>query len=344
MRFGVLGCGSYGVVHAKVISSMPDQARLVAVADAVPDRAAAVAGELGCEAVEGLEALCRRADVDAISVSIPHGLHADAVVTALEAGKHVLVEKPLDISLVAADRVIEAERRTGLTVGVMSQRRFEPAAVRVKAAIDAGDLGRLTSGMAETTSWRPQSYYDSTPWRGTAAVEGGGALMTLGVHSLDLLLWFLGEPVAVQAQAGQLAHERIEVEDTLVGTVRFASGAVAGVSATTAAYPGRDSRVAVYGDLGSAQVGERELGYLRTTRLQPGTERVAETAAYPEHSALSGGDAIDIYGAAQAQYRDFVAAVRDGRPPAIGTADGRRVLATVLGLYESARTGDTVKL
>ncbi|MEU6411993.1 Gfo/Idh/MocA family oxidoreductase [Microbispora sp. NPDC046933] len=308
MRFGVIGCGSYGSVHAELIASLGPRARLVAVADAVPERAAALAARLGCAASPDAAALCDRPDVDAVTVSVPHGLHAETVVAALEAGKHVLVEKPLEIDLAAADRIIAAERRTGRVVGVMSQRRFEPAALAARARVSGGELGRLTGGAAHTVAWRGQDYYDATPWRGSAKVEGGGALITLGVHALDLLIWLLGRPVEAQAQSGCLAHERIEVEDTLVGSVRFASGAIAGVTATTAACPGLPTRVAVYGDRGSVEI-----------------------PVDPDERA-----------AVRAQYRDFTAAVTDGRPPLVGTAAGRRVLATVLALYESARTGRTV--
>nr|WP_055502236.1 Gfo/Idh/MocA family oxidoreductase [Nonomuraea pusilla] len=308
LRFGVIGCGSYGGVHAETIASLGPAARLVAVADAAPGRAAAVAARLGCAAEPDLKALCARPDVDAVTVCVPHGRHAETAVAALEAGKHVLVDKPLEIGLEAADRIVAAERRTGRLVGVMSQRRFEPAARAAHARVAGGGLGRLTGGAAHTVTWRDQDYYDATPWRGSAAVEGGGALITLGVHTLDLLLWLLGRPVEVQAQAGCLAHERIEVEDTLVGGIRFASGAIAGVSATTAAFPGLPPRVAVHGDRGTVEI-----------------------PADPDERA-----------AVRAQYLDFAAAVRDGRPPLVGTAAGRLVLATILALYESARTGRAV--
>jgi len=308
VRFGVIGCGSYGTVHAGLIASLGPEARLVAVADAVPDRAAAVAARFRCAASPDPAALCARPDVDAVTVSVPHGWHADTAIAALNAGKHVLVEKPLEIDLAAADRLIATERRTGRVVGVMSQRRFEPAARAAQEAVAAGGLGRLTGGFAQTVTWRGQDYYDASPWRGNRAAEGGGALITLGVHTLDLLLCLLGRPLEVQAQAGCLAHERIEVEDALVGSIRFASGAIAGVTATTAAQPGLPPRVVVYGDRGTVEI-----------------------PADP-----------DEHGAARAQYRDFVTALDTGRPPLVGTGAGRRVLATVLALYESARTGRTV--
>ncbi|MDX3108655.1 Gfo/Idh/MocA family protein [Nonomuraea angiospora] len=306
--FGVIGCGSYGRVHAELISSLGPDLRLVAVADAETARAADVAARLGCAASRDLEELYGRQDVDAVTVCVPHGLHADVVVAALEAGKHVLVEKPLEIDLESAERIVEAERRSGRVVGVMSQRRFEPAARAAADRVAAGELGRLTGGLAHTVAWRDQEYYDATAWRGSLEVEGGGALMTLGVHALDLLLWLLGDPVEAQAQAGCLAHERIEVEDTIVGSIRFASGAIAGITATTAAYPGLPPRVAVFGDRGTVVI-----------------------PVDPDERA-----------AVRAQYHDFVAAMANGRKPLVDTDAGLRVLATVLALYESARTGKAV--
>jgi predicted dehydrogenase len=312
VRFGLLGCGGFGKAHAEVISSLGGEGLLTAVADMVPSRASAFADEFGCAASNDLSALRARDDVDAIVICVPHAAHANAAIEAMTAGKHVIVDKPVDVTLEAADRLIAVEARTGRTVTVMSQRRFEPAVQRARQAIENGALGNITFASAITTQWRPQSYYDSS-WHGTKKVDGGGAALTIGIHALDLLLWLVGAPVRVQAEMACLAHDRIDVEDTLAATIRFASGAVGSFTATTAAYPGRPPLVCVYGDRGSIELGDdiEELGN-------------------------------DSQSAHRAQYRDFIAAIHEHRTPAVSTSDGRLALATVVAMYESARTGRAV--
>jgi len=327
MKFAVVGAGVIGTTHARLITSLPGQAELVAVVDVEADRAAALSGEYGGEPMTELEKACARPDIDAVSICLPSGMHSDAAITALKAGKHVIVEKPLDVTLAAADRLIDVEQQTGLTVAVISQRRFQPAPAFVHQAVADGRLGRVTTGIAESAFWRSQEYYDSGGWRGTVALDGGGALMNQGIHVVDLLLWMVGEPVEVQAYSGMLAHQRIDVEDTVAATVRFSSGAIGSIVATTSAYPGRPVRLSVYGDRGSAVIEDDDL--------------VAFDTADEQSSAELSGSVADAH---REQYVDFIAAVRDGRPPAIGTRDARRALEVVLGVYESARTGGPVQL
>ena len=382
MRFGILGAGVIGTVHARLIASIPDdEATLVAVADTSGEAAERLAGANGCVALSGVEDLVARDDVDAVSVCLPSGLHAKAAVTALDAGKHVIVEKPIDITLAAADEIIAAERRSGRVVTVISQRRFQPGFRFLHDAAASGWLGRVTLAIAESTFWRSQGYYDSDDWRGTLALDGGGALMNQGIHALDLVTWIMGKPVEVSAYSATLAHERIEVEDTLTASIRFAGGALATLTATTGAYPDRPVRLTVTGDAGTAVVANERLAYLSTRDSElgdlttgagggPGGSESAGTAlagtglagtglagTAPVGTVFTGteftgteftgtGDPvrdastpIHVDDAHRAQYLDFLAAVRDHRPPLVTTADGRRALALVLASYESARSG-----
>ncbi|MDX3659950.1 Gfo/Idh/MocA family oxidoreductase [Streptomyces sp. ID05-26A] len=305
LRFALVGAGAIGEVHARLINA---SAELAVVVDSSLERAERIAAEFGGTPMTSLDDAFEH--VDAVSVCLPSGAHADTTVRALQAGKHVVVEKPIDVTLKAADRIIAVERASGRTVAVISQRRFQAEPAAAHRAISQGALGRITSGIAESTLWRPQEYYDAKPWRGTWALDGGGALMNQGVHAVDLLLWLMGEPVEVLARSACLAHERIEVEDTVAAVVTFASGALGTITATTAAHPGLPVRVAVHGDRGSVVI----------------------------------GDDGSVEDAHLAQYHDFLAAARDGRPPLVGTEDGRRALAVVLAVYESARTGTPVAL
>lgn len=341
MKFAVVGAGVIGATHARLITSLPEGSELVAVVDVEADRAEALTGKHGGEPMTDLAKACARPDIDAVSICLPSGLHADAAITALEAGKHVIVEKPIDVTLAAADRFIDAEQRTGMTVAVISQRRFQHAPAFVHQAVAEGRLGRITTGIAESAFWRSQEYYDSGGWRGTVELDGGGALMNQGIHVVDLLLWMLGEPVEVQAYSDRLAHERIDVEDTVAATVRFRSGAIGSIVATTSAYPGRPVRLSVYGDQGSAVIEQDDL--VAFDVADGGTA----TGAHGGGDGQPAGEASvtqSVADAHLAQYVDFIEAVRDGRPPAITTLDARRALEVVLGVYESARTGGPVQL
>ncbi|WP_432898299.1 Gfo/Idh/MocA family protein [Micromonospora matsumotoense] len=341
MRFAVVGAGVIGTTHARLIASLGERGRLVAVVDTDLTRAVRLTAKFGGDPLTSLRQACVRDDVDAVAVCLPSGAHADAAVTALQAGKHVLVEKPIDVSLAAADRVIAAEQETGRTVGVISQRRFQRASAFLHEAVVSGRLGRITSGIAESTFWRPQEYYDSGGWRGTLALDGGGALMNQGIHVADLLLWVLGEPVEVQAYVDRLAHDRIDVEDTVAATVRFASGAIGSLSATTAAYPGLPVRLSVHGDRGSAVIEREELTYFHTVDGErPGDQPDGNHAV--DLGGAAGSQSIDD--AHRDQYLDFIDAVEQGRKPLVGTLDGRRALELVLGVYESASTGRPVRL
>ena len=249
-----------GKVHAEALAELPDVAELVAVVDRDPAKAQELADAVRApSATTDLDAVLRRDDIDAVTICTPSGLHADGAVAALEAGKHVVVEKPIDITLAAADRIIDAEKRSGKTVAVISQHRFDRSTEKVPHAVRDGHLGTITSAIASHAWWRGQSYYDSGDWRGTWALDGGGAVMNQTVHTINLMITTLGTPVEVFAYTGCLAHERIEVEDTAVAVVKFASGALGIIHGTTAAYPGLDASLRVFGSKGSAVITDDEL-------------------------------------------------------------------------------------
>jgi UDP-N-acetyl-2-amino-2-deoxyglucuronate dehydrogenase len=353
MRFAVLGCGVIGRVHATTITGLAPRAELVVVVDAQPERAASFAHEFGAEPATSLAAVLARSDVDAVAICTPSASHAKAAIAVLEAGKDVIVEKPLDISLPAALGVVAAQQRTGRTAMVISQHRHDDASVAVYHAIRTGQLGVLTSGVASVPWWRSDAYYDSGEWRGTVALDGGGALMNQAIHTLDLLVWFLGEPVEVFGWTGRLTHPTIEVEDTAVATIRFAAGALGVMHAATSAYPGLAARVQVHGNLGSAVVEGDRLRYYRTSHAgEPvgdyGTvDVVGETVpATPTAGDSAAADVGNRLAATShtAQYEDFLDAVRDARPPLVTVAAAARTLAVVDAIYKSSATGSPVTI
>ncbi len=350
VRFGILGCGVIGPHHARAIAGL-EGAELVAVADKDPVRARKLADAYGCSWHGDLTGLLAEADLDAVCVCTPSGMHAEQAIMSLEAGKDVAIEKPVDVSLESVDRLLEVQQATGGKVAVISQHRFDPAALAVKDALGGDRFGRLTSGTAEVRWWRSQAYYDSGGWRGTWAMDGGGALTNQAVHSVDLLRWFMGPVVEVVAYTGLLAHEDIEVEDTAVAILRFASGAVGTVVATTAAYPGLTARIAVHGDRGSAVIDDDELVYFHVA--DDGREGepygaggagnqaggVIERFGGPASGPGAGADPGSLSMAHREQLRDFVAALQEDREPLVTAQDGREALAIILAVYESARTG-----
>lgn len=352
LGLAVVGCGVIGPQHGRAITGSGGRARLVTAVDPVLERAVALTSEFGGQPLTSFDEALARPDVDAVSICTPSGYHVELALAALAAGKHVIVEKPIDVSVEAADRLVAAAAASDRTVTVIAQHRFDDSSRIVHEAVAAGRLGRLTSGVASLSWWRAQSYYDSGRWRGTWALDGGGALMNQGVHTLDLLVWLLGDPVSVTAAAGLLAHGGIEVEDTVVATVTFASGALAVVHATTAAYPGLSSRVQVLGTQGSAVIDDDQLVFFHA-RTGDGeapaygsglsdNQAALVLPGQPREEGTAGADPSAHSDAHTRQYADFLDAIASGRDPLVTAAEARRSVATICAVYESARHGGAV--
>src|SRR6516165_2803408 len=324
--FGIVGTGVIAAIHADAIAMLSKtglaDARLAAVTDVAHGPATAFAAARGCPAEPDLAALLARRDVEVVCVCVPSGLHAAIGIQVAKAGKHLVVEKPIDVSLDAADRLIDAARAAGVALTVISQHRFDPGLIELKRGLDAGALGRLVLGEASTKWYRTQAYYVSAAWRGTWAMDGG-SLMNQGVHYVDLLRWCMGPLTEVTAVCSTQAHQ-IEVEDTALAIVRFGSGAVGTIVSSTAAFPGFPQRLEVTGT-GPGGAGP-EGG------AEPGP---AGAAADPA--------AIDVASHA-AQLADLLAAIEEEREPAVDGQAGRDALEIVCAVYESARTGAPVRL
>ncbi len=354
LRFAIVGCGSIAPTHADALASLPEAA-LVACCDSLPERAIAFAQKYGLRPVSLDEMLADPA-IDAVTVCTPSGLHAEIGVRALRAGKHVLVEKPMDVSLPACDALAHAARESGRTLSVVSQHRFDPASVRVKQSIAQGELGPLIYADARVPWFRTQEYYDSGDWRGTWAMDGGGALMNQGVHTVDLLRWICGPVQSVYAQTRTLAHARMEVEDIACATLTFASGALGTLTASTALYPGFAARLGVHGTLGSAVIEGDTLALLAVQGrdliagqdanshalqvAQGGTKAATEGKGQSasSHPAAVWGDAH------RAQLADFIHCCRTGDTPIVDAQGAREAVELVLAVYQSARTGQVVFL
>ena len=332
--FAILGAGMVADYHQQAVVANADLgARLVAVGHYNPARFAEIGAKFGVPCVT-YEELSGDPEVDAVCICTPSGQHAAQAIAAAQAGKHVLVEKPMALSLADADATIAACERAGVKLGVILQRRAEPLFQRIHSAVQAGDLGDLTLGLVTMPYHRPQAYFDQADWRGTWALDGGGVLMNQGIHLVDLLVWTMGDPVQVQAQAGTLCHD-IEVEDTLAATLRFANGALATITATTTTSPGFPHRIEIYGTGGTIQVEGESV--LRWDVADPSRATVEPVEVGPAAGAGAAGDPRGIAATGHiAVFRDFIHALREDRAPQIDGAEGRRSLAAVLAVYEGA--------
>ena len=324
LRFGIIGVGIIGQGHAQRLTAEDSPADLIAVADQNPEAAQKIAAEHGVEAAADVTALLARADLDAVIIAVPSGLHAEVAIQALDADKHVFLEKPIEVTVAAADRIRAAEQRSGKVLTIASQRRFAAENQFLKQIIEEGRLGRITSATIEVPLWRSQEYYDSGAWRGTWELDGGGALMNQGVHLVDLTLWLLGEVEELFAHTGLLAHERIEVEDTVTVTARLVSGAQLTFQATTAAYGTLPIRMNLMGDAGSIVTENERVVHVHS---RDGLE-------LPEFTTR------DIL---REGLIDFVTAVQQGTAPLVSSAEARAAVAFIEAVYESGRTGRPVR-
>jgi predicted dehydrogenase len=338
---GILGGGSISETHARAAAAVPDL-RVVAVCGRDAARVSALAGKHGAAPFTDVEAFLRHRPMEIVAIGTPSGIHADDVEAAARHGLHVLCEKPLDVTTARIDRMLDAVERAGITLGVFFQDRSTPDLMDVKDALVAGRLGRPILADARVKWYRPPEYYAQSPWRGTWALDGGGALMNQGVHTVDLLLWLLGDVRRVYARTLAALHA-IEVEDTAVAVLEFENGAVATLEATTAAWPGYDRRVAITGTLGTVVIEQARIA--KWDVREPALEGASGGAAAIDPAAAAPAARTHVVADASAHRRvfvDFVSALDAGRPPRVDGREGRRSVALIEAIYASSRSGQPV--
>jgi UDP-N-acetyl-2-amino-2-deoxyglucuronate dehydrogenase len=349
LRFGIIGCGVIGPTHAEALTTVPE-AHLVAVADVVPERAAQLAAKHGATPYSDARQMLEREQLDVVDVCTPSGMHGEHACLVMRSGRHVIVEKPMEITRSALDEMLRVQRESGVKLAVISQHRFDAATQEVQRLSAAGSFGRLVLGTAQIPWWRSQKYYDSGAWRGTWALDGGGVLMNQSIHSIDVLQWLMGRVTHVTAYTRTLAHQ-METEDVAVAVLRFANGALGAITATTGAYPGVGTRVEVFGDRGSAVIENDRLGFLQMAQegQQVGdygigvAERAQQRATVGDLGGATAADpkALAIAGHG-AQIQDMIRAIREDGSPLVDGEAGRRPVEIILAIYESARTGREV--
>jgi len=342
----IVGCGMIARFHVKALAEVPG-AQVTALVSRSASSAEKLIAETGVKAAicTDLASALRRPDVDIVIITTPSGAHLEPAVAAAESGKHVVVEKPLEITPQRCDRIIDACDKKKVKLCTIFPSRFHDANVALKAAVQAGRFGRLTLGETTCKWWRSQAYYDEGGWKGTQALDGGGALMNQAIHNVDLLLWMMGDATHVSGLTATLAHERIEVEDTAVGCLRFANGALGVIQATTSVYPGLPKTIGIHGDRGTAVIEQEDI--LRWEFSAPSPDDDAIKQRFAQKVGASGGaadpKAISHQGHAR-QLADFVKAIQSGGAPQVDGREGRRAVALICALYDSMRNGKTVEL
>ncbi|MBI3944954.1 MAG: Gfo/Idh/MocA family oxidoreductase [Armatimonadetes bacterium] len=346
--FAVVGLGM-GQTHCKDINDARG-ARLVAVCDLVPERVQRMVDRYGCRGTAEFAEILASPDIDVVSIATPSGVHSDMTVAALRAGKHVLCEKPPDVSVAKVDAMIAAQRETGKKLEIVFQSRFEPFYRRVRQTIADGRLGKLIGAHASVHWYRTQEYFASPGmWKGTWALDGGGSLSNQGIHTVDLLQWMLGPVVEVYGKFGVYAHD-IESEDKTAAVLAFANGAIGTLTTTTGAYPGSDNHQFIHGEKGTIEY----QGGLKVWRIRADS-REAEAEEERQMLALYGPKekrdvtiSSDPFAMSSrghmAQVEDLVRAIREDGEPTV-TAEGTRHTVEIMNaIYESGRTGKPVRL
>ena len=331
IHVGLIGAGNISQTHARAAAAIPGVS-VAAVHGANGAKARELAASHGAAAYDSLDAFLDHKPMDMVVIGSPSGVHAAQGVAAARRGLHVLVEKPIDVTTERADELIAAAEESGVRLGVLFQDRLKPGIVKLKQLVDSGGLGRVLSVSARVPWYRPPDYYRLSRWRGTAALDGGGALMNQGIHTVDLLLWVLGDVIRVQARTATLLHE-IESEDTALALLEFASGAAGVLEASTATYPGYPRRVEITGTEGTAVLEHDRLvsADLRTPR----PELVGDGG---DANASASSPVVSDASGHQRLIEDFLRAIETGSRPACDGHEGRRSVELVEAIYRSARS------
>lgn len=348
VRIGVIGAGAIAPSHIFAIEQT-EAAVLAAVCDQVVERAAALAGECGVSHFGSVREMLAAGVVDAVTLCTPSGLHLETALEVIEGGKHLLVEKPLEITTERIDRIVGAVREKGVKLAGVYQSRHRPVATRLKEMVDGGMLGELYAGSAYIKRYRDQDYYDSGGWRGTWEIDGGGCLMNQGIHMVDLLLWFMGEAEEVVAMIDSVGRQ-VEVETLALGLVRFKGGARGVIEGTTLAYPELPQYLEIFGSRGTLTFSSGKL--MRLELIDPTAEEVEareelfvlsaelEAAGKKARTKVAPGTAVPMVDMGHRPViADFVEAILEDREPKVDGEEARRAVELITGIYESGRNG-----
>ena len=338
--FGIVGTGMIAGYHAQAIRETSG-GRLIGVTSRSPEKAQSFAEKHNIPFwTARIEELVTRSDIDVVCIATPSGAHLDPALAAIRAGKHVLIEKPLEITTERVDQILDAAAAAGVRVAPVFQARFGVGARTVKAAIDTLRFGQLVLCSVYVKWHRSAQYYNG--WKGTLALDGGGAVINQAIHGIDLLQWFAGMPSDVFAWKTRRVHTGIEAEDTACASLRFPSGALGSIEASTASWPGWSRRIEITGQMGSAILEDDRITRWDFLESWP---RDDDIRSLKPDEALRGGSSsptrISIEGHVR-QIQDLIEGLRENRPLALEGSEGRKAVALVNALYASAESGKPV--
>ncbi len=327
LGFAVIGCGLISRFHLKAVSGVPEF-QAIGCWDAVPAAAGSLAAEYHLKPYGSLQELLSDPEVDVVDIALPSGLHAEYGCRAAQAGKHVVVEKPIDVTREAAQRLIDTCRASGVSLATIVQYRFVPASMKIKKALDVGVLGRIIAGEATIKWYRDEKYYNSSNWKGTKKLDGGGALINQSIHTIDLFTWFMGDVKSVASLVRTVRH-KIEVEDLAMALVEFKSGAIGTITGSTAMKPGFLERIEIYGEKGAIAM---ESGRIVRWKVDDCRE---EDYLDPAGAVFSGSS--DPAGISaenhQRQFQAIAAALRAGEQPPVSGEEALVALGLILDIY-----------
>ena len=328
-----------GRFHAKAITDMTG-GTLHSVFDLNQERAEALAADFGAKAYSDMNAFLADENLDIVTVGTPSGAHLDPTLAALNAGKHAIAEKPLEVTTERIDQLMDAAQKSGKTLAAVLNRRFHPGLDAFKKASTEGRFGTLASASAYIKWYRDQAYYDSAGWRGTWALDGGGALMNQSIHTVDALLYLAGPVKRVTANTALLAHERIEVEDHCVALLEFENGARGVIEASTCTWSkdGHPARVQLSGTEGSVFLADEAFESWDFQNEQPEDEEIRATLMKGQEAGLGANDpsAINTY-QHQRNFEEVVTAIHEGREPTTSANESRKAVELIQAIYESAK-------
>jgi UDP-N-acetyl-2-amino-2-deoxyglucuronate dehydrogenase len=353
LRTAIVGCGKVGHFHARALANL-ENSEFVAVCSTSLDRANAFGDQYGVRAFDSVEAMVEDAQVDVVCICTPHPQHASVAIAALKHGCHVLIEKPLASSLEDCDAILSCAEEHRRKVGVVCQRRFYPSAMRIRQAIDAGKIGRPVIGNVVMLGWRDRQYYESDPWRGSWAGEGGGVLVNQAPHQLDLLLWYMGDIDEIYGVWKNVNHDYIEVEDTAAAIVKFKSGAIANILVSNSQNPALYGKVHVHGDNGASVGVQTDGGAMFiagvSTIAEPpyndiwtikGEEEMLTKWKNADAQHFHSADSLYFYH--ERQIDDFLTAVASDTKPLIDGLDGRKTVELFTAIYRSTQKNAVIK-
>jgi len=336
--FGIIGAGMIAELHAKSMQSL-ENARLVGFYDNYLPSAQKRAAQFNCRAYNTFEDFLADPEIQAVTIATPSGLHGQVAIPAARAGKHILCEKPLEITLDKVDAIIKAAEDNHVLLSPVFQRRFTKPVQLVRDAMRRGRFGRMILASTQMRWFRTAAYYSGSNWRGTWKMDGGGALMNQAIHVVDLLVHINGAPEEVFAFAGTLTHS-IEVEDTLTATVKFRNGSFGTIEVSTSCAPGFAMRMEFSGSEGTVAFENEKITRWEFANTAPEDDEIRKTVVV--HSTHSGGGSapMDISENGHAnQISDLADAIIHHRPPTLDGHEGRRAIELICGIYESVRTG-----